>query len=121
MKTNHARGRGAEIKAKWILRFKGYRLLAERFKTPVGEIDLIMQRGSRIVFIEVKQRRTQTAALESLSLKQQQRIARAAQWYLSHHWKKRCPFVRFDVLALWSWRWTHLQNAWLVSENGALI
>ncbi|MGH6820383.1 MAG: YraN family protein, partial [Methylocella sp.] len=61
------RGRLAEIAALWCLRFKGYRLLARRYKSPMGEIDLIMRRGQVTAFIEVKRRFSADASLISVT------------------------------------------------------
>ena len=52
--TNYARGIWAERYAALYLFFKGFRILATRFKTPVGEIDLIAVRNNVMVFVEVK-------------------------------------------------------------------
>ena len=60
-------GHWAEAMAIAALSLKGYRLLARRFKTPHGEIDLIMRRGRATVFIEVKQRADLDSALLSVS------------------------------------------------------
>ena len=93
-----AAGRRAEFISAWLLRLKGYRVLAQRFKTPVGEIDLIAKRASVIAFIEVKARPSAAAALESVSARQRRRIARAALVFL----QKRPAFgdydMRFDVI-----------------------
>jgi hypothetical protein len=51
-------GRFAEAIAALLLRAKGHRILARRYKTPVGEIDLVALKGRRLAFVEVKQRRT---------------------------------------------------------------
>jgi putative endonuclease len=48
----------AETVAALLLRAKGNRILARRYKTPVGEIDLVALKGRRLAFVEVKQRRT---------------------------------------------------------------
>jgi Holliday junction resolvase-like predicted endonuclease len=48
----------AETIAALLLRTKGHRILARRYKTPVGEIDLVALKGRRLAFVEVKQRRT---------------------------------------------------------------
>ncbi len=77
-----ATGRRAEIISAWLLRLKGYRILAQRFKTPVGEIDLIAKRASIIAFVEVKARPSAAAAMESVSARQRRRIARAALLFL---------------------------------------
>ncbi len=50
------RGHFAELVALTYLRLKGYRLLAQRFKSPQGEVDLIMRRRDVTAFIEVKAR-----------------------------------------------------------------
>ena len=61
-------GHLAELAALWAMRCKGYRLLASRYKTPMGEIDLIMRRGNVTCFIEVKKRASDDAAIFSVSL-----------------------------------------------------
>ena len=60
------RGRRAELIAAWYLRLKLYRVLARRYRTPVGEIDLIVRRGRTIVFVEVKHRPSEAEALEAV-------------------------------------------------------
>ena len=108
-----ATGRRAEIISAWLLRLKGYRILAQRFKTPVGEIDLIAKRASIIAFVEVKARPSAAAAMESVSARQQRRIARAALLFL----QKRPDFakhqMRFDVILVTPGKWPdHLVDAW---------
>ncbi len=48
----------AETVTALILRLKGHRIVARRYKTPVGEIDLVALKGRRLAFIEVKRRKT---------------------------------------------------------------
>ena len=48
----------AETVAALLLRLKGHRIIARRYKTLVGEIDLVALKGKRLAFVEVKQRRT---------------------------------------------------------------
>ncbi len=93
-----ARSRRAEMFAAWFLRAKGYRILARRYKTPAGEIDLIARRGRTIIFVEVKQRPDDRAALEALTAKTRQRIARAAAIWVSHHPAAARLDQRFDVI-----------------------
>jgi putative endonuclease len=69
-------GRWAESVAAWSLRLRGYRIVARRFRTPLGEIDLIARRGRLVAFVEVKARGDLEQALVALSLKQRQRTAR---------------------------------------------
>ncbi len=92
------RGRRAESLAAWFLRLKGYRLLARRYKTPAGEIDLVMRRGRTVVFVEVKQRPDETAGLEAVTPSGRRRIARAAAMWLSRHPGAATMDQRFDVV-----------------------
>ena len=92
------RGRRAEALAAWFLRLKGYRILARRYKTPAGEIDLIAKRGRTVVFVEVKQRPGEDAALEAVTAKGRVRIARAAALWVSHHPGAAELNHRFDVI-----------------------
>lgn len=106
-------GRTAELMAAWSLRLRGYRILARRFRTPVGEIDLIAQRGSLIAFIEVKARRDLESALVSLGPKQRERTARSAELFLLRHPDLAHCTMRFDLIAVRPWRAPHhLVDAW---------
>ena len=73
-----ARGRRAETIVAWFLRLKFYRILARRYRTPVGEIDLIAKRGRTIAFIEVKQRPSEAEGLDAVTAKGRRRISQAA-------------------------------------------
>nr|WP_306263555.1 YraN family protein [Pararhizobium sp. IMCC3301] len=106
------RGRQAETKAALLLRAKGFAILSRRYRTPVGEIDLVAGRGQLVVFVEVKWRSTIDAGLESIHPTAQARIARAADHWLSRHPKFANYNTRFDVVALAPWRWpVHLKQA----------
>ena len=108
-----ATGRRAEIISAWLLRLKGYRILAQRFKTPVGEIDLIAKRASIIAFVEVKARPSAAAAMESVSARQRRRIARAALLFLQKRPDLAKLQIRFDVILVTPGKWPdHLVDAW---------
>jgi putative endonuclease len=81
----YRRGLFAETIAALLLRLKGHRIVAQRFKTPVGEIDLVVIKGRRLAFIEVKRRKTAEDAAWTLPAKQRRRIVRAAQYWLAGH------------------------------------
>lgn len=105
-------GRWSELVALWALRLKGYRLLARRFKAHGGEIDLIMRRGQVTAFIEVKQRRTRDAALESVTPYQSRRIAAAAATWMARDMVAARQFCRFDIVAVTPYQWPlHIENA----------
>lgn len=93
-----ARGRRAETLAAWFLRLKGYRVLARRYRTSAGEIDLIVRRGRTVAFVEVKQRPDDVAALEAVTPMARQRIARAAALWVSRHPPAAGLDLRFDVV-----------------------
>ena len=106
-------GHRAEFLAAWALRLKGYRIVAKRFKTPVGEVDLVARKKNLILFVEVKARRTEEAALHSISRTAQRRIESAGGWWLS----KQADFSklswRCDVVAVTPRRWPlHFENVW---------
>jgi putative endonuclease len=92
------RGRRSEIVAAAFLMAKGYRLLARRFRTPVGEIDLVMRRGRTIIFVEVKQRPSEVEGLEAVGTRSRRRIARAAEYWLARKPAAAGLDLRFDVV-----------------------
>lgn len=94
------RGRMAEWVAAALLVCKGYHVLAQRARTPLGEIDLIVRRRGVIAFIEVKQRGRREAALDAVTPRQQRRIIRAAGWWLARHPAFAQEEMRFDVISV---------------------
>ena len=93
-------GRRGEMLAAWLLRAKLYRIVERRFKTPVGEIDLIARRFGTTVFVEVKTRRRAEATAEALGKVNTRRLVRAAQYYLARHPRLADTPLRFDVILL---------------------
>lgn len=91
-------GRWAEFVAAWFLRLKGYSVIDRRYRTAVGEIDLIVRRGSTIVFVEVKRRLAEAAALEAVTATARARIARAAAVWVSVNAGTIHLDHRFDVV-----------------------
>ena len=77
------RGHLAEAAAAWLLRCKGYRILARRVRTPRGEIDIIARRGRTTAFVEVKERPSRDVALEAVSPRQARRLVGAARYWLA--------------------------------------
>jgi putative endonuclease len=72
-------GISAESRAAAYLFAKGFRIQARRWKSPVGEIDIFARRRRLLVFVEVKARNSLDEAAESLQVRQQRRIAAAAE------------------------------------------
>ena len=73
----HLFGIEAETIAAWLLRLKGYSIVARRFAISGGEIDLIAVRGGAVAFVEVKARADIDAAASAISATKRRRIARA--------------------------------------------
>src|SRR3954447_7914361 len=108
-------GLGAESRAAWLLRFKGYRILARRFKAHGGEADLVAVRGAALVFVEVKARGDLAIALEAIMPAQKRRIAAAARAWLGHHPQDTMRTLRFDAVFVAPGRWPlHIVNAFEV-------
>jgi putative endonuclease len=109
--TSHTKGLAAEYLASLFLLFKGYIPQARRYKTPWGEIDLIVKRGKTLVFVEVKKRKYLSSGLEAITAKQCKRIEKAGQVYLG---SVNIDFniVRFDVVIATPKRLYHLKDAW---------
>ncbi|MEM8785091.1 MAG: YraN family protein [Pseudomonadota bacterium] len=106
------------LRGEWIAigyyLLRGYWPLARRYKTPVGEVDLVVQRGRRIVFVEVKVRQSGSSdALAAISPKQQARISRAALHFLTIRKVPTTMDKRFDVLVIGgTLQVIHTPNAW---------
>lgn len=79
------RGHKGEARAALWLQLKGWRILARRLKTPVGEIDLVARRGRTVAFVEVKARATQAEAHLALDRKRLRRVAAAADAVLARY------------------------------------
>jgi len=91
-------GLSAESRAAAMLIAKGYRILARRFRTPLGEIDIVARRRGVLVFVEVKARDSFDTAAEAIGKRQQSRIIAAAQFWLAGHPEDAMRDMRFDVV-----------------------
>ena len=91
-------GLSAESRAAALLLAKGYRILARRFRTPVGEIDIVCGRRNTLVFVEVKARHTLDDAAEAVTGRNRQRIVAAAEYWLSQKPDDVMREMRFDVV-----------------------
>ncbi len=111
-------GRFGEERAAHWLRWHGYRIVETNYACRSGEIDLIARKGSYIVFVEVKLRRSAdfAAAREFVTAAKQQRIRTTAALWLSQHETGLQP--RFDVIEIYAPRGAegkitlnHIENA----------
>jgi len=112
-KQAEARGRRAENLAVWFLRFKGYKILDVRRKTPHGEIDLIAKKGNVLAIIEVKRRPSLDQAKEALHSANLSRIEEAAYYYQAARSNLADLSIRFDAVYVTDGlRLKHVKDAW---------
>ena len=105
-------GRRAERLAAWWLRLKGWRILAVRARTPVGEVDLVARRGRVLAFIEVKARASEGEAAWALDDWRLRRVAAAAE-ALMPRYARDGDIVRIDAIFIVPRRWPrHMTNVW---------
>ncbi|WP_234684371.1 YraN family protein [Bradyrhizobium monzae] len=93
-------GISAESRAAAFLIAKGYRILAKRYRTPHGEIDLVARRRNLIAFVEVKARASLDEAAYAVTQRQQRRIIDAAQGWLATHPEHAEFELRFDAMLI---------------------
>ncbi len=91
-------GISAESRAAALLIAKGFRILARRWRSPVGEIDIIARRRHLLVFVEVKARETLDDAAWSVTERQRFRIVAAAEAWLARNADDRIRDIRFDAM-----------------------
>jgi putative endonuclease len=93
-------GLSAESRAAAFLIAKGYRILARRYRTPHGEIDLVVRRRNLLAFVEVKARASLDEAAYAVTPRQQARIIAAAQIWLMAHPEHGGYDLRFDAMLI---------------------
>ena len=91
-------GLSAESRAATLLVAKGFRIIARRWRSPVGEIDIVARRRSLLVFVEVKARNDLDDAAESVTVRQRSRIAAAAEAWLATYPDPSVTEMRFDAI-----------------------
>ncbi|MEQ1950241.1 YraN family protein [Mesorhizobium sp. CN2-181] len=107
----YRRGHRGEWLAALALMAKGFRIVARRYRTPLGEIDLIARRGDLVLIVEVKARATLMQAMEAISYPSERRIEGAADLWLTRQRDHARLSMRFDLVAVLPWRWpVHVEN-----------
>ena len=111
-------GRFAEYSALIHLMLKGYRILGFRLKLPQGEIDILAQKATRLVMVEVKQRQAHEDAVESVSTVQQERLWQAGLALQQSRTSLRKLDLCIDLYTVAPGKWPrHSQNAFEKSEG----
>lgn len=93
-------GLSAESKAASYLIARGYRILARRFRSPVGEIDIVAWRRGTLIFVEVKARDKIDDAAYAVTPRQRQRIVGAAEAWLAANPARAGDAIRFDAILI---------------------
>lgn len=101
----YQKGHVGEYLAGWILRLKLFRIVARRYKTKSGEIDLIARRGNLILMVEVKARPTLEQAMDAVSATALHRIESAGDEWLAKQPDYANLSIRYDLIAVLPRRW----------------
>jgi putative endonuclease len=118
---------GERLAARYLRR-KGYKILARRYRTALGELDLVARDGDCIVFIEVKTRRDELAGQphEAVDARKQAQLTRLALAFLKRYRLLEQP-ARFDVVSIiWEGisrepQIVHYQNAFEPPGRGQMF
>ncbi len=98
-------GLSAEGRAAALFMAKGYRIVARRWKSPRGEVDIVARRRNVLVFVEVKARGTLDEAAEAVTERQKRRIVAAAEAWLASHPEDVACDIRFDAVLIAPRHW----------------
>ena len=109
-RRRHRSGLNAETIVAALLIASGHRILARRFKTPVGEIDLIAVKAGRIAFVEVKRRSTSEDCEAAITPMLRHRVRRAADLWLAHNPRFQQYDIGFDLVFVVPWRFTLIMH-----------
>lgn len=118
-RISYYKGLWAEIVGLIYLFFKNYKILEWRYRSPMGEIDLIAKRANKIVFFEIKTRRSVHDGLEAITAKNRNRIENAAKIFIAQNSCYQSLDMRFDAIVMVlkygviPVKIQHLDNAWL--------
>ena len=93
---------------------KGLQLKPTNYRTQLGEIDLIMEQGDTLVFVEVRERKSNAygTPAETVTLKKQKRIGKAALMYVKAN-RLADRNLRFDIVSVQNGKIAHIENAFV--------
>lgn len=95
-------GDKAEKQALEFLRSQKLKLIENNFNCRHGEIDLVMQHGEQLVFVEVRYRKHHQygTGAESVDYRKQQKILKSAETFLQRNVNYRNLPCRIDVVSI---------------------
>ena len=101
-RSTSARGRRAERRVAWHYRLRGYRILGRNVRAGGVEIDLIVRRGRRLVFCEVKLKLGLGFGdpLEAVDERKRERLRRGVEAWLVANPKLAALDVSFELAAV---------------------
>lgn len=102
-RVSYEKGKAAEDQVAQVYAREGYNILARRWRGPVGEIDLVVERDGEVVFIEVKAARSFARAALSLTQRQIKRIYQSAECFIGFMATGSLTPSRFDVALVNQW------------------
>ena len=102
-RRRHRSGLNAETLVAALFAITGYRILARRFRTPIGEIDLIATKAGRVTFVEVRRRSTSEGCEAAIPMLRY-RVRRAADLWLSRNPSYQQHDIGFDLVFVVPWR-----------------
>lgn len=94
-------GKQGERIALAYLKKKGYRIVEQNYRCPIGEIDIVARDKGELVFVEVKTRKSCVLGYpeQAVGVKKQKKMSRLALWYLQDNKINASP-ARFDIVAI---------------------
>jgi len=111
--STRAAGRAAELRALWFYRLRGYRVLDRNVWTGGNELDLVVRRGRRLAFVEVKAKGSGRYGdpFEMVTHEKQRRLRRAAEAWLAAHPEAAGLEASFEVVGFRDGRLERLPRA----------
>jgi putative endonuclease len=109
--TAERKGRKGETLAAVFLMLKGYRIIARRHKTKLGEVDIIARRRNVVAMVEVKARATLLEAMDAVDHSTMRRIEAAGDLWLSKQRDFAKLNIRYDLIAILPRKWpVHVES-----------
>jgi putative endonuclease len=122
LSAKQQQGQMAEQAALAFLQARGLQLIERNARFSVGELDLILRDENTLVFVEVRQRKSNAfgGAAQSIDRRKMKKCALAAQCWLKMHPQFRNSRCRFDAVLLTGrendWRIEWLENAFVFQD-----
>ncbi len=96
--------KGETIAVIWLM-LKGYRIVARRYKTKIGEVDIIARKRDVVAMVEVKARNSVGEAMDAVDRTTMRRIEAAGDIWLAKQRDFARLSVRYDLVAILPRKW----------------